>query len=199
MTKISRHVSNGECVLLGNTHLSNLGLPRLRRPYTFASRGRSACVLISPRLTGRATTRQLWEECMHTHITTAGRTNEANTRQPREECMRTHITMAGRISQQLPATGGVHAHSHHHGWQDQRSQQSPAAGGVHAHSRHRDWQDGPTIASRGRSACALTSPRLAGRANGCQQREECMCTRTTVAGRENKPEKKDGISGHANE
>ena len=199
MTKISRHVSNGECVLLGNTHLSNLGLPRLRRPYTFASHGRSACVLISPRLTGRATTRQLWEECMHTHITTAGRTNEANTRQLQEECMRTHITTTGRTNEantRQPWEECMHTHITATG---RTGQQLPAAGGVHAHSRHRDWQDGPTIASRGRSACALTSPRLAGRANGCQQREECMCTRTTVAGRENKPEKKDGISGHANE
>src|SRR5438132_478862 len=99
--------------------------------------------------------------------------------------MRTHITATGRTGQQLPATGGVHAHSHHRGWQEER-----------------------TGASNERSACALAPPLLAektnlkkrwyqrsckrinGTTNGCQQREECMRTRITVAGRENKPEKK---------
>ena len=155
-----------------------------------ASRGRSACALASPWLAERAHNPRLPAAGgVHAHSHHRGWQNEPTIQgcQPREECMHTHITAAGRTSQQskiashgrsacaltsprlaeqannprLPATGGVHAHSHHHGWQNEptiqdcqpreecmrthitaagrTSQRLPATGGVHAHSHHRGW------------------------------------------------------------
>ena len=130
----------------------------------------------------------------------------------RTQHMRTHIIATGRTSERLPAMGGVHAHSHHRGWQNEPTIQDcqPWEECMRTHITEAGRMSPQSkIASRGRSACALTLPQLAERANnprlpatggvhvhshhrgwlneptiqGCQPWEECMCTHITAAGR----------------
>ena len=133
---------------------------------------------------------------MRSRITAAGRMSPQSkiASHGRSACALTSPRLAERANNpRLPAAGGVHAHSHHRGWQNeptiQDCQPREECMRTHITVAGRTSQQSK-VASHGRSACALTSPRLVGRGNGCQQREECVRTRITVASRENKLEKR---------